>query len=250
MAAEAEALTPVAPAATPLVLVNGLYEQLRVWDELCQAHGITYWAIGGTLLGQLRHGSIIPWDDDADVGVPREDAARVFQELRPHLRAAGIELWNTRYGYKLFNLSDHHVSTDVFIYERHVSDHPQVSDHSQGSQGSDHSDDSATWVLADPEARCKWPLDWFHHHEVKKDSLERAALGTITVVVPKQQGARRYCETLYGLDVWTMVRQYWDHSHNVAHKPQQYTLSEVMRGYASVGQATDTTLAAQGQKRA
>ena len=46
---------------------------LDVFANVCAKHNLKWWVDGGTLLGTVRDGHIIPWDDDVDVTMPRED---------------------------------------------------------------------------------------------------------------------------------------------------------------------------------
>lgn len=67
------------PSATgPLrVLQLGCAQLLGEFDALCTAQGIRYWGAFGTIIGAMRHKGFIPWDDDLDVCMMRDDIDRL-----------------------------------------------------------------------------------------------------------------------------------------------------------------------------
>lgn len=59
---------------------------LKEFDRLCKEVGVGYFVCGGTMLGYMRHGGFIPWDDDVDVAMLRADYDRFMKEAGPYLK--------------------------------------------------------------------------------------------------------------------------------------------------------------------
>lgn len=62
-------------------------EILTEIERICKAHGLTYYAAYGTLLGAVRHQGFIPWDDDLDIVMMRPDYEKFRQIARTELKS-------------------------------------------------------------------------------------------------------------------------------------------------------------------
>ena len=65
--------------------------QTIIWDimnkikPIIERNNYKYYMLGGTLLGAIRHKGFIPWDDDIDIGMPREDYERFIKNISKEL---------------------------------------------------------------------------------------------------------------------------------------------------------------------
>lgn len=58
--------------------------QIQIFQAVasfCEEHHISYWIDCGSLIGTIRHGGYIPWDDDIDIGMLRPDFERMKREF-------------------------------------------------------------------------------------------------------------------------------------------------------------------------
>ncbi len=110
-------------------------EVLLVIDEVCRKHDLQYFAYAGTLLGAVRHQGFIPWDDDIDICLKRDDydeLIRILPEELPYgfvvagMYGANERLQNAAYvpqlrviaDEKLWNFNDYMKRFHGFPYQR------------------------------------------------------------------------------------------------------------------------------------
>lgn len=93
-------------------------------DRVAREHGLDYVLAYGTLIGALRHRGFIPWDDDIDVLMPREDYERLYElacagAFSPRYRIATYRDESSIYGFfKLVDTRTH--ACESFIDEKHA----------------------------------------------------------------------------------------------------------------------------------
>jgi lipopolysaccharide cholinephosphotransferase len=115
-----------------------MMRMLKILDYLCTKHDIKYFLTGGSLLGAVRFKGIIPWDDDMDIGMTRENYEKFVQyavpeipediffqsdATDPHFPACHIVEAKLRDRYSTYNHKKSRkwqdgLMVDIFVYDR------------------------------------------------------------------------------------------------------------------------------------
>jgi len=74
--------------------IDKLYDIIEITHKILERHKIKYTIEGGTLLGAVRHGGLIPWDNDGDFNVLEKDISRI-QKLANEFSKYGLEIIRT-----------------------------------------------------------------------------------------------------------------------------------------------------------
>ena len=72
-----------------------LLKLFREIDEMCKKHNLRYVMAGGSLIGVARNEGFIPWDDDVDIYMPRDDWNKLVElsdQVLPPIRSRGMPL--------------------------------------------------------------------------------------------------------------------------------------------------------------
>lgn len=96
-------------------------DMLKSFDSFCKEHNIKYFLTYGTLLGAARYRKFIPWDDDLDLLIPREDYNRMLKlfEDGDRYRIFAFEK-NPEFRYPFAKLCDMTTRKDEFGYNNGV----------------------------------------------------------------------------------------------------------------------------------
>lgn len=180
--------------------VERLYTLHRYVDELFEKEKIPYFAIAGTLLGAVRHGGVIPWDDDLDIAIFNEDLPKVFG-LRETLLENGYDIAVFGAGIKIYYVNGNPIrNTENAFYEWKF---PWID---------------LFLMEPDHQGRVVYSIErirdafgqkeWFYKKDV--DDLKRLPFGRTTIPVPTQW--IDYLNRVYGPNWNTTAYKDYDHS--------------------------------------
>jgi lipopolysaccharide cholinephosphotransferase len=131
--------------------ISTLYQLVYDVHRIFEKNNIPYWIIAGTALGAIRHGGIIPWDDDADIGIDKRDIKKILA-IKDILKKCGLGLTRAFIGYKIYytdrpamkGVKYSFPNLDIFPFERH-------------GQKLRYSREAARYT---------WPKEYFYEEEV------------------------------------------------------------------------------------
>lgn len=95
-----------------------MLEVLGHIDRICRKYGLKYFADYGTLIGAVRHGGFIPWDDDFDISMLREDYM-VFLKVAPKELPEGYTVLSIYNNYKVKLFLGRAVNNNIISTEAH-----------------------------------------------------------------------------------------------------------------------------------
>ncbi|MCJ7637329.1 MAG: LicD family protein [Nitrososphaeraceae archaeon] len=204
-----------------LLVIRGM---LRDMHDLFTKYNITYWIDGGTLLGAVRHGNIIPWDDDADICILEEDEVQ-FTRLQPILQRMGYNISKSWCGYRIYPLNGVDIkqfnrnwkwgegnkdikNSEVFDYKFPFIDVFVVNRNNN------------KYNYADEKVRRVWPN--CYHESINLFPLKEYKFSDFIVIGPNNP--KPYLDRTYGIDWPHKGYKQYDHENQIMFDKKKFDL--------------------------
>jgi phosphorylcholine metabolism protein LicD len=193
-------------------VVKLLYQMMYDVTRLFEKHDINYWVDGGSMLGAIRHGGIIPWDDDLDVAILEENVHKLLTtKFKKDLDKYDYNIVPYALGYKIFYSKGDTINRykwkypflDVFIYRINSENKTELT-----------IDNKINW----------WKKCYIDEGKGQLYPLKDYKFGNFTVKGPNDP--RTYLERCYGKD-WNKVKyQQYDHKREKSVKKVKSKLTD------------------------
>ncbi|EDO45781.1 predicted protein [Nematostella vectensis] len=203
-----ERITPL--SYTKPSIVKTLYQMAGDLDQLFTEHQINYWTDGGTTLGCVRHKGLIPWDDDIDLCISKNDEQKVLA-LKPVLETRGYDIVNYKkpFGYRIYPVANslplppgkvgRFPFCDIFLMVK----------------------EDGKYVPCHEKPRKRWPNEYYLEDEV--ENLKRRPYGDLFLNCPGN--AEDYLARFYGGNWYSEgVTPVMDHHLDIHFEPVKFQL--------------------------
>ena len=162
-------------------LQHRLYNLYGCFQQLCSVANCEFVACGGTLLGSVRHGAIIPWDDDVDVMMTKSNIDNLKKSLKNSQWTIVDQDKMVGKFHKFIHISDRnkmltHVSSVPFI---DIFPSEVIQDQ---------------FTFSDAKSRNTWPKEYIPTNEMYP--LKMGRFGLFDVPLPRE--AEKFCERAWG----------------------------------------------------
>jgi len=187
--------------------VNRLYSILHRIDKAATEAALPYTISAGTALGAVRHGGLIPWDDDGDIYVLEPlwytGSLLFYRALNNHGLHIAPHTIRGRTSDSWFKIYDaHHVFPNVDVFLLSWRD--------------------GCWKLSDPTAAELWPKECLLPAEIQ--SIRRVPFGPLSL--PLFAHPDHYFVRTYGADWNKVVYEGWDHENERAAPKKERALTD------------------------
>ena len=203
--------------------ITRLYELMEIVHDTFEKHKVRYFITGGTLLGAVRHGGLIPWDDDIDIGVLEADLGPLHHAItdltaqdiicKPMGNYAEMNFYFAKDAESRFPF------IDVFYYVM----------------------DGANCTLSKPASKLEWPEEYYQTREMFP--LKKVPYGHLSLPAPAGKTHAVYLARSYGEDWLTHFKTGFDHKYGAWKAKEEGGLPPESRCY-SAASATSTASAA------
>jgi len=194
--------------------VRRIYELADKISRLFAQIGLLYWTSGGTTLGIVRHGGLIPWDDDLDICILQEDEKKLT-EFGSAFEQAGLVIQRSQpYAWKIFSATDSVPIDNPFYTHRFPFCDVFVMVKKCGR-----------YQLCDKTGRNAWPDEVYTVEQVRH--IEFRLFGNVLLPCPGQP--EEYLTNTYGSG-WGKVGKthFFDHKNGGLVRPDTFDMEPDM----------------------